>query len=150
MLLDQGSYEAVAVEAGLGKAGTGTIQLAIRFELTQAPHVGRSLTWYGPCTEAAIERTVESGSAAGWDWGKRELMKSPPKVFLAVEVEERETESGTREQNRVAFVNARPALHIKNPLDDQTAERLSKAALNILKSKSTKAGGKNRDDDISF
>lgn len=149
-MIEAGTYEAVAVEGGLGRAGTGTVQLALRFELTREPNAGRSVTWYGAVTENAIERTAKSGQDAGWDWVKRELVRAPPKVMLVIEVEEK---PDGKEVNRVAFINTKPALLIRDPLNDTAAAKVTQYALNVLGGKPAKAvadAPPSADDDIPF
>lgn len=62
--LDDGKYRAKATQWGLAKAGTGTPQVCVLFDLLDLP--GQSITFYGSLTDASYERTVEGMRACGW------------------------------------------------------------------------------------
>jgi hypothetical protein len=59
-----GTYRARAVESGLGKASTGTEQVAVLFELLDEN--GLRITWYGYFSDKAYEQTVKALRACGW------------------------------------------------------------------------------------
>lgn len=62
-----GKYRARAVDSGLGKASTGTEQVAVNFELTgDGPEKGLRITWYGYFTDKAYEMAVKALRAMGW------------------------------------------------------------------------------------
>lgn len=52
----KGTFRAKAIEGAMGRAGTGTEQVAVLVEL----ETGERLTWYGYFSDAAAERTCES------------------------------------------------------------------------------------------
>lgn len=58
-----GKYRARAVESGIGKASTGTEQVAVLFEL---PDENLRITWYGYFSDKAYEQTVKGLRACGW------------------------------------------------------------------------------------
>jgi hypothetical protein len=58
-----GKYRARAVESGLGKASTGTEQVAVKFQLLDE---NLSIVWYGYFSDKTYERTVESLRSCGW------------------------------------------------------------------------------------
>jgi hypothetical protein len=61
-----GSFRARAQSATLGYAGTGTAQVAVRFEITDSEYAGKTATWFGSFTERSWDRTVESLRHCGW------------------------------------------------------------------------------------
>lgn len=62
-----GTHRARAVEWALGMSTTGKEQIAVMFQLTQGPHEGKHITWFGFFTDSTVERTLESLRHCGWD-----------------------------------------------------------------------------------
>lgn len=62
-----GKYQAVAKEHVFGRAGTGTEQVVVGFEIAEGDFRGRRISWRGYFTDATAERTLESLENAGWD-----------------------------------------------------------------------------------
>ncbi len=106
-----GTYRAKAVESGLGKAKTGTEQVAVLFELLD--HAGTRITWYGYFTDKAFEQTVKGLRACGWQGSDPTELENFATSGMGAEVElviEQETaidaqgnNTGTRA--RVRWVN---------------------------------------------
>lgn len=67
-LTPRGTYRARGISgtAQLGKTEGGAPQLAAAFEITEGPHTGTSLPWYGYFTDRTKKRTLESLRLAGW------------------------------------------------------------------------------------
>lgn len=96
-------------------AGTGTQQIAGVFMILSGDRKGQSYPWYGPMTDAAWKRTLESVRACGWQ-GTDILNPGPLDQEVEVSLEEEEYQGVTR--IRIAFVN-RPGgggMQLKNPL----------------------------------
>jgi len=66
-MLAQGSYQAVAKEFVFGRAGNGTEQVVVSFEIASGESAGQRISWRGFFTEKTCERTLESLEYAGWD-----------------------------------------------------------------------------------
>lgn len=65
-MLEHGRYSARAMEWQIGKAGTGTEQLGVSFEVTQGEAAGERITWYGYFTDKGFEITAKALRACGW------------------------------------------------------------------------------------
>jgi hypothetical protein len=62
-----GKHRARPLEADLGRAKTGSNQVAIAFEILEGPDVGATITAYGYFTELTHARTVRTLYLCGWD-----------------------------------------------------------------------------------
>lgn len=62
--MNAGHQKARAREWALGRAGTGTEQVAVDFELVET---GEHITWYGSLSDKAFDRTIESLRHCGWE-----------------------------------------------------------------------------------
>ena len=110
-----GKYRARAVDSGLGKAKTGTEQVAVNFELIgDGAEKGLHITWYGYFTDKAYEMAVKALRACGWQGSDpTELDSFAASGLGANEVEldiEQETSTDPQGQSttraRVKWVNA--------------------------------------------
>ena len=103
-MIEAGTHQARANSWALGKASTGTVQVAVEFGLSD----GRSITWFGPLTEKALEHTVKGLRACGWEGADISELAVPTcgldknEVELVVEVEEYNGET----RAKVRWVNA--------------------------------------------
>jgi len=62
-----GTHRGRAREWALGHASNGNEQIAVLFELTQGEHAGKTITWFGSFSDAAVDRTLDSLRHCGWD-----------------------------------------------------------------------------------
>jgi hypothetical protein len=152
-------YRAKAKEWDLGKAETGTDQVAVVFEYVDGDQKGKRITWYGFLTDKTIDRTVEALKLLS-DVEVPDLadLKGLDRNEVELVVEEDTYNDKTRD--RVVFVNRAGGLALKNRLDvgekAALAERLrGRVALAAQKLAGSGAGsvpglsGK-ADDDIPF
>lgn len=119
-MIEAGVYKARGVDCAMGWAGTGTEQIAVLLEITEGPHKGQTITWYGFFTEKTTDRTLEALEALGWP-GDNILTITDcigqNEVEIQVENEEYTTKSGEiRTTARVQWINSprgtgRIALH---------------------------------------
>jgi hypothetical protein len=65
-LIPAGKYKVKCVDAKVGKAKTGTIQIGCALEIVEGPQSGQMLTWYGFFTENTEERTVAAMRTLGF------------------------------------------------------------------------------------
>lgn len=62
-----GTHRARGKKWALGHAGNGNEQVAVLFEVTQGEHAGKSITWFGSFSDAAVDRTLDSLRYCGWN-----------------------------------------------------------------------------------
>ena len=128
-ILNQGKHRAKASDWGIGKAGTGTVQLGVEFDLLDLP--GQSIGWYGYMTDKALKDTVKALRAMGWqgsdlsELADRGGALDANEVTLVVEHEQETDEQGTGKideqgqplmRARVRWVNSAGGVAMKNPL----------------------------------
>jgi hypothetical protein len=67
-LYENGKWRARAVQGSpkIGRAGTGSEQVGVQFQILEGPDEAKYITWYGYFTEATTERTLEALRIAGW------------------------------------------------------------------------------------
>jgi hypothetical protein len=115
MELENGKYRAKAVTGqwGIGKAGTGTPQVGIQFELLDRG--GESITWYGFLSDKALPVTVKALRACGWEGADLSDLTGldTHEVTLVVENEE----YNDKWSPRVKFVNSNAGLSMNNVLE---------------------------------
>jgi hypothetical protein len=117
---NQEKKRARAINAAVGKASTGTHQIAIEFEFLDE---GGGITYYGPLTDAAFEYTMKAIRTAGFEGDDlsdlSSLTNEPPEVVLVIGPEEYQGKI-TR---KVKFINSSGGLALKDALqgDDLTA-----------------------------
>lgn len=119
-MIAEGKYQAVPTEACLAITGTGSEQIAVRFDIIDMP--GTSVTWYGFFTDATFDRTIESLRACGWTGSDLDdfAFGSPlPAEFcnqVQVVIEHEEGNDGIT-RAKVRWVNSAGGLSVKNPID---------------------------------
>jgi hypothetical protein len=102
--IESGRHKARAVDAQLITAQNGNKNVAITFELIEAPHAGRQLTYYGSFSEAAAEHTAKALIVAGFEGDDvSQLQTVRGEVALQIEIE---TAPDGRERPRIKFVNS--------------------------------------------
>ena len=96
-----GTYRAIAMSAQLGKAGTGTPQVAIAFQTEDGQHI----TAFCYLSEKAADRTMESLRLCGWEGDDvRDLSGVNGTCEVDIVVEEEEYEGNMR--CKVKWINA--------------------------------------------
>jgi hypothetical protein len=90
---------AKAEEWGLGEAGTGTEQVAVRFKTED----GRGFVWYGSLTDAALPTTVKALRVLGWKGNDLSTLGALDTKSVQLTLEEEEYQG--RRITRVAWVN---------------------------------------------
>jgi hypothetical protein len=111
-----GRFKARGKEAQFGVSSNGNEQVAVLFEITEGEHTGKSLTWFGSFTEAAIDRTMESLRHCGWT--SDNITDACVQIGdNDVEIDVREEEYQGKLQTKVAFVNRPFRLAMKAPMN---------------------------------
>lgn len=113
-----GTFRARATSYAFGtSAKKETPQCAVMFEITDGPHAGKRVSWYGYFTEKTAERTVESLQHCGWqgdDVTAVDLKDLANEVEIVVEAEPWESDSGASGvTSRVRWVNSPGRVAIK-------------------------------------
>jgi hypothetical protein len=122
----EGTFRARATEGAMGRAGTGTEQVAVAFELLDDEHKGQIYTWYGYFTPETMERTFEALSNAGWD-GISGLHELRGLGSTEVSIVLKEDSYKGNKQTKVAFINKAGGLALKERLDVKEAQMFSKS-----------------------
>lgn len=122
MTIAAGKYRGKAKEWGIGKAGTGTVQVAIRFDLLDVVSeqgVCDSINYYGALSEAAYPFTVKALRACGWQGCDLTELENngggldAQEVQLVVELEDYNGET----RAKVRWVNTLGGLAMKDTLE---------------------------------
>lgn len=120
MYENQEKKRARAINAAVGRAGTGTHQIAIEFEFLEEPG---GITYYGPLTDAAFEYTMKAIRSAGFQGDDLSDLSSltgeTPEVVLVIGPEE----YNGKITRKVKFINSVGGLALKDALqgDELTA-----------------------------
>ena len=127
MLTPEGIYRATVVEVDMGKASTGTRQLAILFEVSRGSFEARRFTWYGFLnTRGNAKRCAEVMHICGYDGRSLRSM-----LDKEVDIVLRHEEFNAKTYARVAYVNRVVTLALKETLfDEEKQEVLNR--LNLL------------------
>jgi len=106
-LLAPGDYRGKAMEAQVGEAGTGTPQVAVRFDFLDYDETNR--VWYGYFTPSSMENTFKALRTAGWKGNDLEDLSDlfsdndPPEVVLVVQ---HEPDQQGNMRDRIRFINS--------------------------------------------
>ncbi len=120
MYENQEKKRARAINAAVGKASTGTHQIAIEFEYLDE---SGGITYYGPLTDAAFEYTMRAIRTAGFQGDDlsdlSSLCNDTPEVVLVIGPEEYNGKTTLK----VKFINSPGGLAMKDALrgDDLAA-----------------------------
>jgi hypothetical protein len=113
MYENQEKKRARAINAAIGKASTGTHQIAIEFEYLDE---AGGITYYGPLTDKAFEYTMKAIRAAGFQGDDlsdlTSLCGETPEVILVIGPEEYEGKTTLK----VKFINSMGGLALKDAL----------------------------------
>lgn len=102
-MLPAGKYVAKAIDAALGKAGTGTYQLAVNLQVQEGEHKDKCIIWFGYLSENALPYTVEAMTALGWSGDDVTDLKGITANEVQIVVDSEEYEGRTR--SKVQYVN---------------------------------------------
>lgn len=87
MSIPIGRHPARGIEAKFGKAGTGTPEIAVLFELTEGAAKGHRITWHGYFSDRAQQRTFEALRYMGWQGDDLLTLNGPLASVADQEVE---------------------------------------------------------------
>lgn len=113
-MIQPGKYLATCTGSALGRAGNGTEQIAVGFDV----HLGAdqqsvAMTWYGFFTDNALQTTEKAIAALGFDMAARDMSEIAPddpsaSVLVGAEAEvvvENETDDQGNVRPRIRWVN---------------------------------------------
>lgn len=109
-----GNFKARAKEWDFGVSSNGNEQIAILFVITQGEHAGKTRTWYGSFSDAAIDRTLDSMRHCGWDGDSLATVDDLSNNEVEIVIEEEEYQGKVRE--KVKWVNKPASLKLQNQL----------------------------------
>lgn len=109
-----GTHKARAKEWDLGISSTGNEQIAILFEIVEGEHAGKSRTWFGSFSDAAIDRTLDSMRHCGWDGDSLATIDGLGANEVEIVVEAEEYQGKVNE--KIRWVNKPAALKLKHQL----------------------------------
>lgn len=114
-MLQDGYYNAKAVEAELGFTNGGKEQVAVLFEIVDGEHKGQRITWHGYFTEKTTDRTLESLMHCGWDGEDASKLEGVTKNVVSIVVEQEEYDGKMRA--KVQWVNKTAGLALKERMN---------------------------------
>jgi hypothetical protein len=103
-MIPEGTYTAKATDSALGKASTGTEQIAVSLQITSGEMQGQTVVWYGYFTERATERTLESLRHLGWTSDDITALDGLGEKEASIVIEHEPDQSG-QPRVRVKWVN---------------------------------------------
>ncbi len=123
MYENQEKKRARAINAAIGRAGTGTHQIAIEFEFLDEQG---GITYYGPLTDNALQYTMKAVRAAGFQGDDLSDLSSlsgeTPEVMLVIGPEEYEG----KVTRKVKFINSMGGLALKDALQGDDLSSFAK------------------------
>lgn len=124
MYENQEKKRAKAVNAAIGKASTGTHQIAIEFQFLDETG---GITYYGPLTDAAFEYTMRAIRTAGFVGDNLADLSplcdgSAPEVMLVIGPEE----YNGKITRKVKFINSLGGLALKDALQGEELEAFAR------------------------
>lgn len=149
MSLVTGEYLARGRSAQLGKAGTGTVQVAVELEVIEGNYAGQHATWFGFFTEKTQERTLESLRLLGWQGDDLSDLKGIDRNDVKIVVEE-ETYNG-KTTAKVQWINAPGGMALKDPMSaDQAKAFAAKMKATVIAQRKKAASERKGNDDPPF
>lgn len=111
--VENGTYTAKAKQWDHGRTkGSQTSepkdQVAVQFEITEGPHAGRCLTWYGFFTEKTMVRTLEALRYCGWTSDDVVSLEGMGNLLVSIVVENEQQVGGKNDGTwypKVRWVN---------------------------------------------
>ncbi len=123
-MIPEGKYTARATGAyDFGHTEAGNEQVGVAFKITEGPHAGTVLTWYGYFnTEDNIRRTMKALRVCGWTGDDVTRLEgiTANEVTVVVEV----NEFNGRRTPRIAFVQS-AAVAMKSVMREQQKQSLA-------------------------
>jgi hypothetical protein len=124
MYENQEKKRAKAIGAAIGKASTGTHQIAIEFQYLDEQG---GITYYGPLTDAAFEYTMKAIRTAGFQGDDLSNLSSltgeqTPEVMLVVEPDD----YNGKVTMKVRFINSMGGLALTNALQGDELSAFAK------------------------
>lgn len=121
--MEIGTWKAKAKAGALGMTSTNKEQVAVEFEVTEGPNIGKRMTWFGFFTDNTTERTFESLRAAGWkgqDLSDLSDLSAAdvPEVSLVLENDTYEGKTSVK----IRWVNRLGGIPLKSQLDPNAAK----------------------------
>ena len=110
-----GTHKARAKEWGFGVASSGNEQVAVMFEITGGEFAGRTITWFGSFSDAAIDRTLDSLRHCGWDGDSLETIDDLGRTEVDIVVVEEEYQG--QMNTKVRWVNRPARIALKHQLE---------------------------------
>lgn len=131
-------YRARAQEWSLGESSKGTPYVAVRFAVLSEGAQWQQLTWYGYCSDATADRTIESLRLMGWQGDDITQLSGldANDVDLVVELEEYEG----KQSPRVRWVNKPGGLAIAQPLEGDKLKAFGAAMRDKVRALDASAG----------
>lgn len=103
-----GEYPVRATQAKIGAAGTNTIQIGVRLRITEGPHKGKTITWYGSFTDDSEHITIRGMRALGFVgddvYDHRSMLDPAAEVSATAVVEHERVQGGKNAGKMVAKV----------------------------------------------
>lgn len=142
-IVAEGKCKGRAIHTVLGFAGTGSEQIGIMFRIVGGDDDGRSVPYRGYFTEAAMERTVESLRACGWQGQDLSVFNGateaecaellPDEVLLTIEHQPPMTPDG-KTYAQVQWVNrlGSGVVHMKNKMNDHAARSFAERMRGVV------------------
>lgn len=123
MRIDEGTYTARPKAWGLSRAGTGTDQAEVEFEIIQGPFQGCSIVWRGFFTEKTAERSLESLRYCGWQGDDIAAWTGMGSRNVEIIIEDKANQDGkvfpkVKWVNRLGSSGGSGGLKMKAPMDD--------------------------------
>jgi hypothetical protein len=115
-MIEAGTYKGRGIEAALGKAQTGTFQVAVLLQLmTVDGEKAGHLTWHGSFTDQTTDRTIESLRTLGWEGDDLSDLRGIDRNDVEVVVEHEVGNDG-KTRPRAKWINRPATLALKNRL----------------------------------
>lgn len=123
-IFPEGSFTASVVDKGLGRSSKGTAQVCVSFQVKDGEAAGKTISWYGSFSDAALPYTMDRMRATGFVGDDLSDISSigssgDVQIVVAHEVYENKTIA------KVQFINALGGARLANPMDDAERRRFA-------------------------
>jgi len=135
-----GTHRARAREWALGHSSNGNEQVAVLFEITQGECAGKSITWFGSFSDAAVDRTLDSLRHCGWNGDNFVELAGLDTNEVEIVVQAEEYQGKVRD--RVRWVNRPSRLALREQMDPtKTSAFAAKMRAKAIAHKQSYVGG---------